>query len=49
MLDFLQKGNADVMDKFIHSLRAADQIHVAEEYLRSARKPDTQSRDGECE
>ena len=47
MLDFLRKGNADTMNKFIHSLRAAKQIHVAQEYLGCAREPDTQSRDGE--
>ena len=47
MVDFLRKGSADTMDKFIHSLRAANQIHVAQEYLRRALKPDTQSRDGE--
>ena len=47
MLDFLKKGRADTMNKFIHSLRAANQIHVAQKYLRPAREPDTQSRDGE--
>ena len=47
MLDFLRKGKADTMDIFIHSLTATNQIHVAQEYLRAALKPDTQSRDGE--
>ena len=47
MLDFLRKGRADTMDKFIHSLRATNQIHVAQEYLGHALEPDTQSRDGE--
>ena len=47
MLDFLLKGDADTMDKFIHSLRAEGQIHVSQEYLLPALKPDTQSRDGE--
>ena len=46
MLDFLLKGRADTMDKFIHSLRATKQDHVAEKYLRRALTPDTQIPDG---
>ena len=46
MLDFLRKGRVGTMDRFIHALRAANQIHIAQKYLRAALKPDTQRLDG---
>ena len=40
LLDFLHRGNADVVDKFIYSLREAGLCEVATKYLREPKQSD---------